>query len=181
MRIQRRLIKAISVSFVAAVALLALPQPAQAAPLSFDKPLHFFFVHSGRCLDVLGFRTDDGAPVGQWTCNGLSNQSWVLRAVGPSGLYEVRSSYSGKCLDALGFRTESGAPVGQWTCNGLSNQQWRVHYVDPRLGTETLVLINNYSGNCLDMPGPSMANGTRADQVFCHMLYNQQLHPYNTS
>jgi hypothetical protein len=34
--------------------------------------------HSGRCLDVLGFNTADGARPGLWDCDGLANQKWQL-------------------------------------------------------------------------------------------------------
>jgi hypothetical protein len=31
-------------------------------------------VYSGRCLDVLDYRSDDGAPLQIWDCTGATNQ-----------------------------------------------------------------------------------------------------------
>lgn len=35
---------------------------------------------SGKCMDVFGPRTDDGATVGLWSCHGADNQRWDPRA-----------------------------------------------------------------------------------------------------
>ncbi|MEU9048230.1 MULTISPECIES: RICIN domain-containing protein [unclassified Kitasatospora] len=32
---------------------------------------------TGKCLEVADWRTDDGAPVRQWTCHGGANQAWT--------------------------------------------------------------------------------------------------------
>jgi hypothetical protein len=37
--------------------------------------------HSGKCLDVLGGSTADGASVGQWDCNTTAQQKWTLQSV----------------------------------------------------------------------------------------------------
>lgn len=34
---------------------------------------------SGKCLDVTDFRTDDGAPLQQWSCSGNDNQAWRIK------------------------------------------------------------------------------------------------------
>ncbi|XYH93542.1 RICIN domain-containing protein [Sorangium sp. So ce1128] len=79
--------------------------------------------HSGKCLDVNGASTADGAAVQQWTCNGGSNQQWQLQSAG-SGYYRVVARHSGKCLDVVRSSTADGAAVQQYACNGGSNQQW---------------------------------------------------------
>ncbi|WP_437995713.1 RICIN domain-containing protein [Sorangium sp. So ce185] len=79
--------------------------------------------HSGKCLDVNGASTADGAVVHQWTCNGGSNQEWLLQSAG-GGYYRVVARHSGKCLDVVSGSTADGAAVKQYTCNGGSNQQW---------------------------------------------------------
>ncbi|WP_353962706.1 RICIN domain-containing protein [Streptomyces sp. NBC_00572] len=33
-------------------------------------------VHSGKCLEVADWRTDNGDPVRQWDCTGQPNQQW---------------------------------------------------------------------------------------------------------
>ncbi|MGW1195271.1 RICIN domain-containing protein [Streptomyces sp. NPDC002536] len=35
-------------------------------------------VLTGKCLDDLGFNTDNGTQLGIWDCNGLPNQKWML-------------------------------------------------------------------------------------------------------
>jgi len=34
--------------------------------------------HSGRCLDVAGVSTSNGANVQQWECHGGDNQKWKI-------------------------------------------------------------------------------------------------------
>jgi hypothetical protein len=36
----------------------------------------FYNIHTGKCLDLLGFNVNDFAPVGQWDCWGGPNQQW---------------------------------------------------------------------------------------------------------
>jgi Ca2+-binding RTX toxin-like protein len=42
----------------------------------------FAAAHSGKCADVLGARTNNGARVGQWACNWAGNQQWSIQGVG---------------------------------------------------------------------------------------------------
>jgi hypothetical protein len=37
--------------------------------------------HSGKCLDVSGKSTADGAGIIQWTCTGATNQQWTRTTV----------------------------------------------------------------------------------------------------
>ena len=53
------------------------PPAATGGPL----PEEITAYHAGRCLDVDGQSTGDGARVQQYTCNGGGNQRWQLRAV----------------------------------------------------------------------------------------------------
>ncbi|WP_411123548.1 ricin-type beta-trefoil lectin domain protein [Streptomyces sp. x-19] len=34
--------------------------------------------YGGKCLDVLGFNTANGARPGLWDCNGAENQKWTV-------------------------------------------------------------------------------------------------------
>ncbi|HLU74105.1 MAG TPA: RICIN domain-containing protein, partial [Nonomuraea sp.] len=37
--------------------------------------------HSGKCLDVAGFGTGDGADIQQYACTGGTNQQWTRTQV----------------------------------------------------------------------------------------------------
>src|SRR3954453_20706122 len=80
-------------------------------------------VHSGKCADVAGVSTANGAIVHQWTCHGRANQQWTLKSVS-SGVYNIISVNSGKCMDVTGQSTLNRAQVQQWTCGGGDNQKW---------------------------------------------------------
>jgi hypothetical protein len=76
---------------------------------------------SGKCLDVSGSSTSDGAAVVQFTCGGGTNQQFTLRKVTYSGNdahdYQLVARHSGKCVDVSGVSTAARAAVHQWTCN----------------------------------------------------------------
>ncbi|MEV6973779.1 RICIN domain-containing protein [Kitasatospora sp. NPDC093806] len=78
----------------------------------------FVNILSGKCLEVGGWRTDDGAPVNQWACTGGANQKWRFT---DGQLINVNS---GKCLDVPGWDTTPGIQLTQWECNGGDNQRW---------------------------------------------------------
>ena len=80
--------------------------------------------HSGKCLDVSGASTEDGAAIIQWTCHGGANQQWRLEAVGEG--YRFVARHSGKCLDVTGWSTDDGTGIIQWQCHGGANQTWLV-------------------------------------------------------
>jgi glycerate-2-kinase len=87
--------------------------------------------HSGKCLDIQGVSTADGAAVHQWTCHGGTNQQFTLRQVAADD-YQLVAVHSGKCVDVSGISTAAGALVHQWTCDSASalatkkNQVWRL-------------------------------------------------------
>ncbi|WP_326821578.1 RICIN domain-containing protein [Streptosporangium sp. NBC_01756] len=125
--------------------------------------------HSGKCLDVAGVSTADGANVQQWTClPNQRNQEWNLVAT-DSGYYTLRAVHSGKCLDVAGVGTADGANVQQWTClSNQRNQEWRLVQKDN--GYFTLVV--RHSGKCLDVAGVGTADGANVQQWTC--LPNQR-------
>ena len=117
---------------------------------------------SGKCLDLFGFDTRDGAVVDIYTCDGGMNQNWTLH---PSG--QLVNAHSGKCLDVKGQLTANGAVVQQWSCTGGANQKWTYNQV-------TRQLIGQQSGKCLDVSQGSTANGSRVVIWSCGSQTNQQ-------
>jgi hypothetical protein len=73
----------------------------------------------GKCLDVSGNSTADGAKVQLWSCNGGANQNWQASTDG-----SLRNPRSGKCLDVSGGGSSDGTLVNLWSCHGGANQKW---------------------------------------------------------
>lgn len=110
-------------------------------------------VQSGRCVEVAGVSTANGAGVQLWDCWGGSNQKWTYTA----GKQLV--VYGNKCLDASGGGTSNGTPVVIWDCNGQPNQQWNLNADGTITGVQ--------SGKCLDASGFGTSNGTKITLWTC--------------
>ncbi|WP_223279682.1 RICIN domain-containing protein [Streptomyces sp. SDr-06] len=90
---------------------------------------------SGKCLDVSGASTANGAAVIQYTCNGNTNQQLTLNpvvALGNGEDHQLVAVHSGKCVDVSNVSTTAGSLIHQWTCDPASalstkkNQIWRL-------------------------------------------------------
>ncbi|CAL9559998.1 non-reducing end alpha-L-arabinofuranosidase family hydrolase [Streptomyces sp. enrichment culture] len=117
-------------------------------------------VASGRCLDIPGSATANGARAQLWDCGGQANQRWTRTAA-----KELRI-HGSKCLDARGKGTANGTPVVVWDCNGGANQKWDVHANGTITGVQ--------SGLCLDAVGAATANGTTIQLHTCASVGNQK-------
>jgi hypothetical protein len=80
--------------------------------------------NSGKCLDVSGVSTANGAIIQQWTCGSGTNQRWRMQDMG-GGYIQLIAQHSNKCLDVSGASTANGATIHQWTCGSGTNQQWQ--------------------------------------------------------
>jgi hypothetical protein len=98
----------------------------------------------GKCLDVLGDVSTNGAPIDLYECNAGGNQLWTLE----SGHLEA----FGKCLDVVNGGTTDGTAVQLWECNGNPQQVWT--YANG-------MLKNPHSNKCLNVPGFDSSNGTK--------------------
>ncbi|RKT74778.1 alpha-L-fucosidase [Saccharothrix variisporea] len=116
-------------------------------------------VQSGRCVDVEGVSTANGAAVHLWDCHGGSNQRWTQ-----SGKQLV--VYGNKCLDAYGAGTSPGTAAVIWDCHGGTNQQWNVNADGTITGVQ--------SGLCLDAYGGGTVNGTKLVLWTCTGGANQK-------
>ncbi|MGY0235674.1 RICIN domain-containing protein [Longispora urticae] len=115
--------------------------------------------NSGKCLEVGGWSTANGAGVNQWDCHGGNNQKWVQRIRGYG--YEIVNVNSGKCLEVGGWDTANGAGVNQWDCHGGNNQLWQEQY---DATARRWIYLNIHSGKSLEVGGWSTANGARVNQ-----------------
>ncbi|KUN58237.1 hypothetical protein AQJ46_43280 [Streptomyces canus] len=96
--------------------------------LAYQNIFEIVAAHSGKCLDVEGWGTHDGARVIQWPCHGGNNQKWYLERRADNQ-WQIRSLHSGKCLDAHNpalTAPPQGTRLQQWTCLGGQNQAWQV-------------------------------------------------------
>ncbi|QLQ34935.1 RICIN domain-containing protein [Micromonospora robiginosa] len=115
---------------------------------------------SGRCVDVPGATTTNGAQVQLWDCHGGTNQRFSYT----SG--KQLTVYGTKCLDASGQGTANGTAVVVWDCNGQANQQWNVNGDGSITGVQ--------SGLCLDASAFGTTNGTRVQLWQCLNGANQR-------
>ncbi|QSB16044.1 RICIN domain-containing protein [Natronosporangium hydrolyticum] len=125
--------------------------------------------HSGKCAEVFGLRTHDGARAVQWDCHGGDNQHFQLLDAG-AGHVTIRAGHSGKCLGAKDGSRRDQAPVVQVSCTGAASQQFRRD--DAGGGQVRFVL--RHSGKCLDVFGASQENDAPLIQWPCHHNPNQR-------
>ncbi|MEU9338746.1 RICIN domain-containing protein [Streptomyces sp. NPDC048290] len=126
--------------------------------------------NSGRCADVGGFDTTDGAQFVQWGCGSGVNQHFWLRDLG-TGHVQIIARHSGKCLDIAGGSTADGAYAVQNTCRAALSQQWQVRSTSVPGHVE---LVARHSGKCLDVVNQSTADGTALEQWTCNGGDNQR-------
>ncbi len=111
-------------------------------------------------MDVAGANSANGTAVQLYTCNGSSAQQWSFNSDGT-----VRAL--GKCLDAVGNGTANGTRTQLWDCTGGANQQWQ--------HTAGNDIVNSQSNRCLDVTGPSTADGGTPLQLWdCTGAANQK-------
>jgi len=120
-----------------------------------------------KCLDLPGGKTDNGALLWLWSCNGLTNQQWIFAA----DTWKIQ--YAGnpnKCIDALGWKGVKGAGtrLGLWDCNGLDSQKWGY---DSSLKTIYLASSQSNANLCMDLPGED--DGAPIDVWTCNQHSNQ--------
>ena len=137
------------------------------APVS-GRTVHIVSKNSGKCLDVAGAGTHDGANVQQYDCHSGANQLWTLTDKG-NGYYLITAKNSGKCLDVAGVATHNGANVQQYDCHSGPNQLWTL--TDKGNGYYLITAKN--SGKCLDVAGVATHSGANVQQYDCHSGANQ--------
>ncbi|WP_144118402.1 RICIN domain-containing protein [Catellatospora sichuanensis] len=150
--------------------LVGLPSsPAQAAP-AIGVAYQLVVTKSGKCIDVPGASSANGALLQQWGCTANSPwQQFRLTAVGSN--YQLVNVSSGKCVDIPGWSTVSGVQLQQYGCvSSQANQQWRL----VASGTNTYQIISVHSGLCVSLKDASTANGAAIIQETCTANTNKQ-------
>ncbi|WP_141329001.1 RICIN domain-containing protein [Myxococcus sp. AB025B] len=100
---------------------------------------------TGRCLDIDGPSTADGATIHPWDCHTGASQLWVVEPT-DSGYSRFVSLHSGKALDVS---TADGAGTQQWGYSGWSRGSAR-----PRAQCG----VEKRPGSCLEAPGCVLRN-----------------------
>ncbi|WP_327003005.1 RICIN domain-containing protein [Dactylosporangium sp. NBC_01737] len=145
--------------------------PSQAATLPATGGTYQLAVtKSGKCIDVPGASSANGALLQQWGCtSGAAWQQFKLTAAGSN--YQLVNVSSGKCIDVPGWSTTSGVQLQQYTCvASQANQQWRL----VASGTNTFQIINVNSGLCISDKDASTASGNPIIQETCTANTNKQ-------
>jgi glucosylceramidase len=121
---------------------------------------------SGKCLTPWG--SGDGTAVTQVTCDGSSNQWWLLDT---GSVGQISNYGTGKCLDLWGNGSSDAQLVFTWTCYGAASQRWR----PVNVGGSYFELHPYYTDKCLDLANSSSSDGAVIQQWGCHWLNpNQQ-------
>ena len=128
-----------------------------------------FVRHSGRCLDIEGISTDNGADAIQWEYWGGQNQVFRIEWVEASH-YRLIAQHSSRVIDVEGMSPANGAQLHQWDWWGGDNQKFRL---DP-VGHGYYVLAAKHSGRCADVAGIEVGNGPRIIQWDWWGGHNQQ-------
>lgn len=138
-----------------------------------ERPVILKSQRSGKCLDLYGWNTKNGATITQWKCHGKENQQWKFIEVVP-GMYKFQSVHSGKAVDVLGASVNDGARVSQWEWHGGNNQIWLLDPVEDGY----FEIRSLHSDKCLDIHKKSKSNGALIKQWRCHGGSNQRWRIY---
>jgi GH43 family beta-xylosidase len=81
--------------------------------------------NSGKCLEVAGSATADGANIQQWTCNGGNNQRWRIEDQGDDTNRLVNVA-TGKVADVADCGSADGQDIRQWSWLNNTCQRFRL-------------------------------------------------------
>lgn len=126
-------------------------------------------VHSGKCVDVAGASTQNGANVQQYDCNGTPAQVFHVSSLG-NGYYKIVNPHAQKGLDVRGVSTAVGAQIQIWDYLGGTNQQFAID----ALGGDEFKIRARHTGYPLEVPGASQSNGVVLTQAAATSGQNQR-------
>jgi galactose oxidase len=158
----------------------AAVHPSAVAPAeSVAGPYLILFLHSGQCLDVPGFSTEN-IQVTQYPCkhSGVDRRNQLWQFVWTdSGYARIRNVFSGKCLNVSGAAPAgAGAAVIQYPCGqAVGNDEWRGTPVQRVRGLDYYRLKARHLGaGCLNVSGGSMSPGGPVIQWTCQTERSQE-------
>ncbi len=113
-------------------------------------------VHSGKYLGIENSSTANLAYIAQYTSSSSNNLQWKLVPQGSN--YVLVNRNSSKAIDIANSDQTSGVQIIQYTVTNGINQQWQL--VSTGSGSY-LIRTAMSSGNIIDNPGSSTADGTK--------------------
>jgi hypothetical protein len=116
--------------------------------------------NSGKCLEIAGGSSADGASARQSACTGASNQRWRFEDLADDTSRVVNVG-SGKVLDVADCATADGADIRQWSWLNNTCQRFRPVVTDQG-GWVRLMNIN--SGKVADVADCATADGANVRQ-----------------
>jgi hypothetical protein len=165
MRIVTRAWHGLAIGIITALALGVTPSANAAPDQPYDREVEIV-TFAGKCVDVYGAGSHNGAPIIQWDCTGNANQRFHIRQVG-RGLVEIRTLHY-KCLDVEGANPGRGTRILQWDCTGNPNQRFYLRQVG-----NGQVEIRTFSSRCFDVRSGHPDRGTPIIQWDCTTGANQ--------
>ena len=112
--------------------------------------------NSGKCLDLAGSSTADGANIQQWACTGGNNQRWRLEDMGDDTNRLVNVA-TGKVADVANCASADGTDIRQWTWLNNTCQRFRLILI---AGGGWVRLQNAATGKVADVANCGTADGT---------------------
>lgn len=153
-------------------------EPTDGGDAGINTGIDYFLVsrHSGKCLDVKDFNTENSAATQQWECFGGDNQKFRFVNEG-NGFYSIVGKASQRCVSAQAVQYEDGTPAILWDCHSGPDQKLKAVKVSDGF----YELRFSHSDKCLDIDGPTENDGAKAQQWECFSSANQQwyLRPAN--
>ncbi|MFJ2443419.1 MULTISPECIES: family 43 glycosylhydrolase [unclassified Streptomyces] len=116
--------------------------------------------NSGKCLDVEGGSTADGANVRQWACDGGTSQRWRIEDLGDDTSRLVNVA-GGKVLDTADCSVADGADLRQWSWLDTICQTFRFVVTDQGGWVR---IVGARSGKVADVADCSSADGADVRQ-----------------
>ena len=115
---------------------------------------------SGKCLDIIGISSEDGAKIQLWSDTDGDNQKWKLTRqsddIISGGEYKLTSKRSNKAMEVENDSSDSGALIEQWDNDSARNQSWILKEVEA--GYYTITSKN--SGKVVDVRNRDTDDGT---------------------
>jgi hypothetical protein len=86
-------------------------------------------VPSGKCIDVRGAVTDEGADVLQFVCHAGDNEQWIVSDTNNPGFVRLVDRHSLKVADVWDGKLVDGALLKQRTWNQAASEQFKLRPV----------------------------------------------------
>ncbi|GIH11066.1 hypothetical protein Rhe02_91330 [Rhizocola hellebori] len=119
---------------------------------------------SGKCLDVVGAGTGNGALLQQIACNAAAADQ-QFRVVSQNGAFGLVNVNSGRCVDVPNASSAAGIQLWQWTCGASSNQTWS--FTASTAASGKYLIRSASSGLCASDKDGSTAGGNPIVQEAC--------------